>query len=92
MAIKFSTAFYPKSIINCVDGNGNAITEEQKGVYVDLWKDKKGICMAEIYSWNCQEYAAIDISIEGGEVVDYSGVFNLPNEVKLELQKHGITC
>lgn len=83
--------FFPEVRISTVDGNGMDLTEPKQGVWVELWKnDSRGICSAEVYSDDQEEYAEVGLWVEGGELVDYDGVFSLPREVATVLREAGV--
>ena len=83
--------FFPETIISTVDGGGNDLTQPKQGVWVELWKNEgRGICSAEVYSDDQEEYAEVGLWVEKGELVDYDGVFSLPLEVVTVLREAGV--
>ena len=82
--------FYPQAVVSTIDGNGNHLTQPRQGLWVEIHKRNGKFRSAEVYS-DCQtEYADIGLVIEGGELVDYDGVFSLPKEVAQLLRENGV--
>ena len=64
-------------------------------VVTDAWGDKSRYGSFELYS-DCGEYYAegglwINLCEDGWELVDYDGVFELPDEIKKKLINEGIS-
>ena len=72
---------FPKGEINIINQSGTDLTERETGLEVNLhWRDGVPVC-AEIFGEREEHYAEIGLWFEGKELVDYDGVFELPNEV-----------
>ena len=89
---KTVTRQFPDAVINTIDANGVSLTKKQKGAEVNLFFDDTGTprC-AEIYSLDedTSEHAEIGLFFDGTELVDYDGVFDLPEQVKDMLHEFG---
>jgi hypothetical protein len=81
--------FFPESIINTVNGNGFALTDDKQGVWVEIHERNGKPVSAEVYSDDQEEYVDIGLSFEGKELSDYDGVFSLPKEVAVMLKEMG---
>jgi len=91
MAEVVAKKFFPKSVISTVSASGFNLTKPKRGVWVEIWKNEsRGICSAEIYDDDQEEYAEIGLWIEDGELVDYDGVFEMPQEVCDLLKEQGV--
>jgi hypothetical protein len=89
---KTVTRQFPDAVINTIDANGVSLTKRQKGVEVNLFFDATGTPKgAEIYSLDedTSEHAEIGLIFDGKELVDYDGVFDLPEQIKDMLQEFG---
>lgn len=80
---------FPKGQINIVHQNGSDLTESETGLEVNLhWRDGKPVC-AEIFGEREEHYAEIGLEFDGKDLVDYDGVFELPDEVAETLKEAG---
>jgi len=84
---------FPSTTIGMIDANGVDLTSRSKGVTVELHlRDGSPVC-AEVYDTKTggnNHHAEIGLIVEGGELVDYDGVFDLPKEVMSMCQELGI--
>ena len=83
------TRFFPESICNVIHQDGTQLTDTTNGVEVVLHLRNGVPRFAEIISGD--HYADIGLTIEGKELVDYDGVFELPKEILLMLKELGYT-
>ncbi len=91
MATVIAKRFFPGVLISTVDGNGMHLTDAKQGVWVEVWKNEsRGICSAEVYDDSQEEYAEVGLWVENGELVDYDGVFSLPEQVVKVLRELGV--
>lgn len=84
---------FPNSTIGVVCQTGTELSNRDKGVTVELhWhRGQKWPHSAEVYSTdpNGDHYVDIGLSWDGNKLVDYDGVFDLPEEVKTMLVERG---
>jgi hypothetical protein len=91
MAEVIAKRFFPEVIISTVNGWGVNLTPPKQGVWVEVWKNEsRGICSAEVYDDSQEEYAEVGLWVENGELVDYDGVFSLPEQVAEVLRGLGV--
>ena len=80
---------FPKGKINIVNQSGTDLTEPETGLEVNLhWRDGIPVC-AEIFGEEEEHYAEIGLEFDGKDLVDYDGVFELPDEVAEMLKEAG---
>ena len=91
MASVIAKKFFSDAIISTVDGEGRHMTDPKRGVWVEVWQNEsRGICSAEVYDDDQEEYAEVGLWVEDGELVDYDGVFALPRQVGIVLRELGV--
>lgn len=68
-----------------------ALISQSKGINVVLHLKNNMPYSAEVFSDDCEEYAALGLEMEGTELVGYDGCFEIPREVCMLLQENGFT-
>lgn len=84
---------FPEVLINTVDGGGMPLSRTRKGVGVNLHLRGGVPRLAEVFdiaTGGDNEHALIGLEIDGGALVGYDGVFDLPDMVLEMLQELGI--
>ena len=80
---------FPKGHINIVHQSGRDLTEPEVGLEVNLhWRDGVPVC-AEVFGEREEHYAEVGLWFDGKDLVDYDGVFALPDEVIEMLEDAG---
>ena len=89
MSTKTIKRFFPHSKAAIVHQNGAQLSASSTGIEVILHtrKNERQPCCAEVISGD--HYAEIGLSFEGKMLVDYDGVFSLPQEVSEVLSEAG---
>jgi len=86
--IKIFQSFRSDCVVD-VDPSGSIIEQYKKGVEVEIELNNDGRGTWQVASTHDDGYGSGSLSIEGKEVVDYDGCFELPSRVKEILVKLG---
>ncbi len=84
---------FPEATICSINANGKLQNEQEKGVTVKVWGDDNDKPIAaEVFATNSKDvnnYAEIGLIVENKEVVEYDGVFDMPDVLKKTLEELG---
>jgi len=86
--IKICQSFRSDCVVD-VDPSGSIIEQYKKGVEVEIVLNNDGRGTWQVASTHDDGYGNGSLSIDGKEVVDYDGCFELPSRVKEILVKLG---
>jgi hypothetical protein len=86
--IKIFQSFRSDCVVD-VDPGGSIIEQYKKGVEVEIELNNDGRGTWQVASTHDDGYGSGSLSIEGKEIVDYDGCFELPSRVKEILVKLG---
>lgn len=82
---------FPKSVVNTVHQSGAVIDEHGQGLELHFHsrEGETKPCMVELISDDNTGYAEIGLIWDENTLVDYDGVFEIPEEVESSLREMG---